>query len=106
MTLFRNRDIGKITRAALVAQLPETLPIRKGRNGALYLAGPWGAWYMNCASGQDMLLEQGAFFGPGDTPDPAMTPAVPAAPAAPEPEPEPEPPKKRRSFLDALGDFD
>lgn len=112
MTLFRNKDIGQISRAALLAALPESLPVRKGRNGALYMAGPWGAWYMNTASGQDFLLENASLYGPEGAPDqataPALPPAAPVPPGAPArvPEPPPEPPRKKRSFLDAFGEFD
>lgn len=111
MTLFRNKDIGQISKAALLAALPEQLPVRKGRNGALYMAGPWGAWYMNTASGQDFLLENASLYGPEGAPDQATAPALPPAaepPAAPArvPPPDPEPQPKKRSFLDAIGEFD
>lgn len=114
MTLFRNKDIGQISKAALLAALPESLPVRKGRNGALYMAGPWGAWYMNTASGQDFLLENSTLYGAEGAPDqatvPALPPAAPVEPGAParvpDPDPPPEPKPKKRSFLDALGEFD
>ncbi|MAA87928.1 MAG: hypothetical protein CME39_09775 [Haliea sp.] len=108
MTAFRNKDCGHIDRAKLVALLPEKIPIRKGRNGALYLVSPWSAWYMNCSTGQDVLLEHGEIWGPGGPVDAlekgaAPAPAAPAAPVAPEPEPQRQ---KKRGFLDLIGDFD
>ena len=106
MTVFRNKTIGQVSREALAAALPASLDIRKGRNGALYIAGPWGAWYMNCSTGQDFLLEQGHFFGAEGAPAAPETPPPAVASAPPATVEKDTPPRKKRSFLDLIGEFD
>lgn len=62
-----NPDIGYITREALVALLPEKIPLRKnpadGKKYPLYIASPFGAWFFNNFKGQDALLDHGHVFG-------------------------------------------
>lgn len=101
-------DVGTITRASLLAILPELMTIRRDGRGKLYVVSPWSAWHMAGEQGQIALRSAVNFHeAPAAAPVQAPPPAIdaPAAPPAAVAE-NLAPPKSERGIFDFFGDFD
>lgn len=101
-----NPPVGVISRAALCASLPETIEIRESQKGGkypLYVATPFGSWFMNSPAGQAHLKEYGILQP--EEPEPSPEPDTgqePGPDAKPETRTESEPEPEKPGFLSTI----